>query len=153
MVERPKSARHALPSLLMRMFAFGWVRLAWKRLISEEPVLLSNLHEPCGGCACTPSHSRRQPAGQRQPGFVGEGIQKQRTSSVRFTCLSFLTNSLMFPCSIHSETIANRRSLTVTPSKGRTLGCWRCFQATPSRQKLCNPFVNTGMTTQVEDLR
>ena len=77
---------------------------------------------------------------ERQPSVV-VGIEERRTSSMRFTSLFFSTNSLMFPCSIHSETIASRRSPTVTPSNGRTFGCRRCLQATPSRQKLYNPSV------------
>jgi len=29
------------------------------------------------------------------------------------------------------------------------LGCRRCFQATPSRQNLCDPFAQTGTTAKV----
>ena len=65
-----------------------------------------------------------------------------RTSSMWFTCRSLLTNSLIFPFSIHTETIANRCLLTVTPMSGKIFGCRRCFHATPSRQNLCDVFMH-----------
>ena len=90
----------------------------------------------------TKQHSSQELVGARTVG--------RHTSSARFTCLFFPTNSLMFPFSIHSETIANRRSLTVTPSSGKIFGCRRCFQATPSLQKPYNLFIHTGATVQAE---
>jgi hypothetical protein len=97
-----------------------------------------------------PSHSQRQPTEKHTGQALAEvGIKGRRTSSMRFTCLSFRMNSTMLPFSIHSEIIANRCSVTVTPSSGKMLGCRRCFQATPSLQKLCNPFIHTGVAVQV----
>jgi hypothetical protein len=93
------------------------------------------------------TRSQRQPT-EHHINQVLVWTNERHTSSVRFTSLSFPTNSIMFPCSIHSETIANRCSLTVTPSSGKTFGCRRCFQATPSRQKPYNTFIHTGVAAQ-----
>jgi len=84
-----------------------------------------------------------QLSGRHQQGFCG--VKRQRTSSARLTFLSFSTNSLMFPCSIHSETRANRCLRNVTPSNGKMLGWRRCFHATPSRQNPCNPFTQADI--------
>ena len=72
------------------------------------------------------------------------------TSPGRFTCLSLWMNSLMSPFTIHSEAIANWYSFIITPSSGKIFGCRRCFQVTASRQNLCNSFVQTSTTMQVE---
>ena len=46
-------------------------------------------------------------------------------------------NSLMFPLTIHSETIAKSPSSIVTPKSGSTFGWWRAFHVTTSLQNVC----------------
>jgi len=65
------------------------------------------------------------------------GRQEQDlTSSNRFASLCALTNSLMFPFPIHSDTIANWELLIVTPNNGSTFGWRRAFHVTTSLQNL-----------------
>ena len=59
------------------------------------------------------------------------------TSSNRFTSLCASTNSLIFPLTIHSETIAKTFSPIVTPSSGSTFGWWRDLHVTTSLQNIC----------------
>ena len=71
------------------------------------------------------------------PMHVGRIMATQTpTSCTRLTSLCFWMNSLTFPFSIHSDTIAYLCIFKLTPSKGRIFGCRRCFQATASLQKL-----------------
>jgi len=58
------------------------------------------------------------------------------TSSNRFAPLCALTNSLMFPFAIHSDTIANWELPIVTPNSGSTFGWRRAFHVTTSLQNL-----------------
>jgi len=48
--------------------------------------------------------------------------EKGHTSPNRFTSACTFTNSLIFPFSIHSDTMTNRFSDTVTPNSGSTFG-------------------------------
>ena len=59
------------------------------------------------------------------------------TSSNRFASLCALTNSLMFPFTIHSDTIAKWRPPITTPKSGSTLGWRRVVHVTTSLQNLC----------------
>ena len=45
-------------------------------------------------------------------------------------------NSLMFPFTIHSDTISNWELLIVTPTSGSTFGWRRAFHVTTSLQNL-----------------
>ena len=58
------------------------------------------------------------------------------TSSNRFASLCALMNSLIFPFSIHSETIANWSLLIVIPRNGSTFGWRRASHVTTSLQNL-----------------
>ena len=83
----------------------------------------------------------------RDVGELNKSVEDTRRSSnvhtslMRFTLGFFRVKSLIFPFSIHCETIANRRSASVTPSSGRMFGCWRFFQATASLQNRCDLLV------------
>ena len=56
------------------------------------------------------------------------------TRSNRFASLCDLRNSLMFPFTIHSDTITNWESPIVTPISGNTFGWRRAFHVTTSLQ-------------------
>jgi len=56
------------------------------------------------------------------------------TRSNRFSSGWAFTNLLMFPFSIHPDTIANLFSVIVTPSSGNTFGCRRALQVMASLQ-------------------
>ena len=61
---------------------------------------------------------------------------KKRTSLNRSALGSAFTNPLIFPFTIHSETITNRFSVIVTPNRGSTFGWRRAFHVTTSPQNL-----------------
>ena len=62
--------------------------------------------------------------------------EKDVTSSNRFTSRCALTNSLIFPFVIHSDTIANSESPIVTPNNCSTFGWRRAFHVTTSLQNV-----------------
>lgn len=66
------------------------------------------------------------------------------TSSTRSASALFFKNSLMFPLSIHSDTMTNRRSIIVTPNRGSTFGWRRVLHIITSLQNSC---VGRGMRT------
>ena len=66
-----------------------------------------------------------------------ETWSEELTSPSRSSSGFPFTNSLMFPFSIHSDTIARWNSFIITPNSGRTFGCRRAFHATASLQNLC----------------
>jgi hypothetical protein len=152
MVQSPKSARQALRSPLIRMFAFVDEREVCGCYVRKNthPFETSVNHmEAMHVFQAVRNINQLSSTSVRQLcGWVTRGdVQAQ----IRFTYLFFWINSLMFLFPIHSETIANRCSLTVTPSNGSMFGWRRCFQATPSWQNLCNAFIHTGAMVQVED--
>ena len=61
---------------------------------------------------------------------------EELTSSNRSTFRLSSMNSLIFPLSIHSETIAKLRWPIITPNSGSTFGWRRDFQVTTSLQNL-----------------
>lgn len=52
-------------------------------------------------------------------------------------------NSMIVPCSIHSEIIIKVCEDFVAPINGNRFGCLNCFHRTTSRQKLCFALVST----------
>lgn len=66
--------------------------------------------------------------------------EDEPTSSNRFTSWLSLTNSLIFPFSIHSDAIEKREMelSIVTPNSGSTFGWRSAFQVTTSLQNLCD---------------
>ena len=55
-------------------------------------------------------------------------------------------NSLMFPFSIHSDTITNCSPFIITPCSGSTFGWLRAFQVITSLQNLCANDSQLGVT-------
>ena len=73
-------------------------------------------------------------------------MRRQPTSLSRSASGCAFTKSLMFPFTIHSDTISNRASVIVTPISGNTFGCRRFFHATTSLQRICEgPGQRIGM--------
>ena len=62
---------------------------------------------------------------------------KKRTSSNRFASLRVSMNSMIFPLTIHSETIAKIFSPIVTPNSRSTFGWQRLFHVMTSLQNVC----------------
>ena len=72
-------------------------------------------------------------------GIVRDGCDQWKqdlTSSNLFTPLCALTNSLIFPFAIHSDTIANRGLPIVAPNSGSIFGWRRAFHVTTSLQNI-----------------
>jgi len=63
------------------------------------------------------------------------------TSSNRFSRGWAFTYSLMFPFSIHPDTIANLFLVIVTPSSGNTFGCRSALQVMTSLQNFYKRYV------------
>ena len=146
MVDRPKSAMQARRSLLTSMFAFVDDWGVSMEVFHLEETRHTPFRSPCTmRRSCMYFKPFATPANWTVYQECRCEINWQRTSSVRFICRSCSMNALMFPCSIHSETRANRCSFNVTPSNGKMLGCRRCLHATPSRQNLCNPFIQVNI--------
>ena len=64
-------------------------------------------------------------------------MERKLTSSNRFASLCAPMNSLMFPLTIHSETIAKSLFPIVTPNSGSTFGWQRLFHVMTSLQNVC----------------
>jgi len=64
-------------------------------------------------------------------------VERKLTSLNRFASLCAPMNSLMFPLTIHSETIANSLFPIVTPNSGSTFGWQRLFHVMTSLQNVC----------------
>ena len=64
------------------------------------------------------------------------GLERNHTSPSRSELTSTFRNSLMFPFTIQSDTIANRFLVIITPNRGSTFGWWRVLHAITSLQNL-----------------
>ena len=73
------------------------------------------------------------------------GLDGKLTRSNRFVSRCSLTNPLIFPFGIHSDTITNSVSVIDTPMSGSTFGCRRAFHNTNSLQKLWKVMVRMSM--------
>lgn len=139
-VERPKSEMQARRSLLTRILALikGHQRQGNIRLkITTHPFQISMDEVEAMHICETLRDINELNTSVKDP----YGSDNAHTSSARSTLGFFWMKSLMFPSSIHSETIANRRPVSITPNSGRMFGCRRFFQATTSRQNLYNSLV------------
>ena len=101
---------------------------------------------PLGPHVSSPRRAYIANPGQRlraiKNNFISDGWSRPRweqnpTSSNRFTSLCALTNSVIFPLAIHSETIAKSFFPIVTPISGSTFGWQRLFHVTTSLQNVC----------------
>ena len=91
-----------------------------------------NVYQPSSDTSKLKKSSDRQ-CNQRKDGTSDE----EPTSLNRSASECILTNSLMFPFAIHSDTNSNRVSVIVTPISGNTFGCRRYFHVTASLQNFC----------------
>jgi len=81
--------------------------------------------------------------GATQPSMTSEdcrSFEQELTSLNRFISRFVFTKVLRSPFFINSDTIANRSSVTVTPSSGNTFGWSRTFHVTNSLQNLYGGF-------------
>ena len=80
-------------------------------------------------------------------------LNGEHTRSNRFASGCSVINSLMLPFAIHSDTIANRFSVMITPINGSTFGCRRDFQVMTSLQNLCKTYTQLIDNTRREGHR
>jgi len=138
-VRSPKSARRARPSWSIRMLSLIKCALGGGVAISAQ--IHTPFRSPCIiPSLCIYSNPWAIPVSY-QKGFhrwrMGSIVERNHTSSNRFASLCAPMNSLIFPLTIHSETIAKSLFPIVTPNSGSTFGWKRLFHVMTSLQNVC----------------
>ena len=92
-----------------------------------------------------PRGTSQLPKSQRST--ISKGVRSlngEHTSSNRFAPRCAVTYSLMFPCSIHPDTIANLFSAITTPIKGNRFGCRRALHVMTSLQNFYRGYIQSA---------
>ena len=100
--------------------------------------------------ACTDSQPWRYFSPRATSASCRSGFRLAHTLVMGGTFTSFsrlvsghaVINSIIVPCSIHSETIIQVCGDLTAPTNGNRFGCLNCFHNTTSQQKLCPTLVS-----------